>query len=416
MSTKLCFERVLPALILILGMALLSSTRSAFCQQTVNPPAPNSVSSGNNQFAFDLFHHIASGEKNANVFFSPVSISTALAMAYAGSQGETRKQMAQVLHFAGSQQEVAGGFHSLMQSLRAPANHAYQLSVANALWAQKDTRFTAEFTSLMSTYFAGEFNTVNFADSEQSLATINHWVAEKTAGKIPQLLQPGDIMALTRLVLTNAVYFKGDWTTPFLETATKPEAFTCGDGANQQVPMMHRTGQFNYAQAGELQVLELPYKGNQLSMIVLLPRAGATAQWPEFTAEKLQQLRAQMKSTRVDLSLPRFKVEARLSLARTLSAMGMPEAFTAREADFSGITGKNDWYISAVIHDAVIDVNEKGTEAAAATGAVMSFAAMMPQKPVIFRADHPFVYLIVHKPSGAILFLGRLSNPPASGQ
>lgn len=399
-------------LILVSGMAL-GNTRFAFCQNAMPSSPQPAVSSGNNQFAFDLFKNVASGDKNANVFFSPVSISTALAMAYAGSQGETQKQMAQVLHFTGSQQEVASGFHTLMTSMSQPANNAYQLNIANALWAQKNTRFVAEFTNLMSTYYSGEFNSVNFGDAQQTLATINHWVAGKTANKIPQLLHPGDISALTRLVLTNAVYFKGDWTTPFVETLTQPENFTTGDGAQKQVPMMHRTGRMTYAQSSDLQMLELPYRGNEQSMLILLPRAGAPDPWSNFTWEKLQQLRKQMTETKVILSLPRFKLEDRLSLAPSLSQMGMPDAFS-RTANFSGITGESGWHISAVIHDAVIDVNEKGTEAAAATGVAISTLAMRREpEPVIFRADHPFLYMIVHKPSNSILFMGRLSNPPA---
>ncbi len=376
----------------------------------------NAVSSGNNQFAFDLFKNVATA-KDANVFFSPVSISTALAMAYAGSKGETQKQMADVLHFTGSQQQVAEGVRSLMTSMSDPDVKTYQLRMANALWAQTGTSFAPEFTSLMSTYYSGEFKTVNFAYTATSLASINRWVAEKTANKIPQLLHPGDITALTRLVLTNAVYFKASWSIPFVESLTKPQPFTTSNGTVKQVPMMGRIGYCNYGQAGDLQVLELPYKGDELSMLVLLPRAGTPEPWAEFGWDKLQQMRAQMKSTKVAVSLPRFKVEARLSLAQTLSAMGMADAFSQGGADFSGITGQKDWYISAVIHQAVIDVDETGTEAAAATGVVGALLAMRPsEEPVIFRADHPFLYMIVHKPSNSVLFIGRLSDPPDTGR
>jgi len=393
-------------------MSLLGSARLAFCQQAMKAETPNPVSSGNDQFAFDLFKNVASSEKNSNVFFSPVSISTALAMAYSGSRGETQKQMAEVLHFAGSQQEVASGFHSLMTSMSQPVNGAYQLSVANALWAQKGAHFQPDFVSTMHTYYSGDFRTLDFAQTEPSLATINHSVAEKTAGKIPQLLHPGDITALTRLVLTNAVYFKGSWNTPFAASLTKPETFTTGAGTKKQVPMMHRTGRLTYAQSSDLQMLDLPYRGNELSLLILLPRAGAPDPWSNFTWENLQQLRKQMVETKVILSLPKFKVEERLSLAPRLSEMGMPEAFS-RTANFSGITGESGWHISAVIHDAVIDVNEKGTEAAAATGTViLGLAVRRESEPVIFRADHPFLYMIVHKPSDSILFMGRLADPP----
>jgi serpin B len=205
-------KRVLPALILaVCGMTMLGNTRSAFSQEAANTQtakAASSVSSGNNQFAFDLFKNVASAQKDANVFFSPVSISMALAMTYAGSEGQTRKQMAQVLHLTGSQQDVASGFQSLMASMSQPADAAYQLKIANALWGQEGEHFQPEFVSLMHTYYSGDFDTLDFAKTPESLATINHWVAEKTADKIPQLLHPGDIDKRTRLVLTNAVYFK----------------------------------------------------------------------------------------------------------------------------------------------------------------------------------------------------------------
>jgi serpin B len=411
-STGPHFQRVLPALILVVfGMTSLGSTRSAFYRQAMQAETANALSSGNNQFAFDLFKSVASAAKNTNVFFSPVSISTALAMAYAGSRGETQKQLADVLHFSGTQEQVASGFQSLLALMAQPANGAYQLQVANALWAQQGVHLQPEFVSVMHTYYSGNFRMVDFAQTATSRATINRWVAYKTAGKISQLLQPDDIDARTRLVLTNAVYFKGKWTTPFEESLTRPDTFTAGDGTKKQVPFMHRIGHFRYVQAGELQVLELPYRGDELSMLVLLPSAEAPDPWAGLSWTKLQQLQAQMKSTNVALSLPKFKIEARLSLAPTLSDMGMPDAFDQR-ANFSGMTDKEQWLISAVVHEAVVDVNEKGTEAAAATGITMRPTAMFPGEPVVFRADHPFLYIIIHKPSNSILFLGRLSNPP----
>ncbi len=407
------FKRVLPVFILaVSGMTFAGNTRSAFSQDAMSTRTATGVSAGNNQFALDLFKNIAAAQKDSNIFFSPVSISTALAMAYAGSHGETQKQMAGVLHFDGSQDEVARSFHSFMASLSQPANNAYQLRVANALWAQEGAHFRPEFVSMMHTYYAGDFRSVDFAATEEALATINSWVAEKTAGKIPKLLHQGDISALTRLVLTNAVYFKGDWIEPFRESATEPAPFTTGNGQKKKVPMMHRTGYLGYAQVGDLQVLELPYRGDQLSMLVLLPRVDATNPWANFSGEKLQQVRARMHGTRVEVFLPKFKVDERRSLEDTLPRMGMRDAFDARSADFSGITDKEEWYISKVIHQAVVEVNEKGTEAAAATAVVATAAAMQPSEPAVFRADHPFVYMIIHKPSDSILFMGRLSDPP----
>ena len=333
-------------------------------------------------------------------------------MAYAGSDGETRTQMTKVLHLGGTQQQVAAGFHAVMASMIQPATGAYQLRLANALWAQQGVRLRPEFASVIQTYYAGEFRTLDFAHKQQSVATINKWVAEKTANKIPGLLQAGDIDVTTSLVLTNAVYFKGDWSVPFPEVLTNPDSFTTGSGAKKQVPMMHQTSSFSYAERFGLQALELPYRGDQLSLLILLP-VDKSHPWSAFTWAKFQQIRSEMHRSSVDVSLPKFKVDARLSLGESLSTMGMKDAFSQQDADFTGIS-KESWFISAALHEAVIEVNEKGTEAAAATALGMKVLSIPPQKvtpPVVFRADHPFVYAIVHKPTDAILFIGRLSDP-----
>ncbi len=298
------------------------------------------MASGSNQFAFDLFNNVAPAQKDANVFFSPLSISTALSTVYEGGRGETQQQMAQVLHLQESQAEVAAGFHSRMTSLSPPASAPYQLSVANALWAQQGVGFLAEFVSVMDKYYGGDLKTLNFADTEASRATINRWVSDKTSGKIRQLLQTGDIDRLTRLVLTNAVYFKGIWSSPFREQLTKPAPFTTAGGAEKQVPTMHRTGSYRYAQIADMQLLELPYKGDQLSMLILLPQVGAKQPFADLTWVKLQQWRWKMSIAEVEVFLPKFKVEARLSLAPTLSHMGMRDAFAENSADFSAITGQ----------------------------------------------------------------------------
>jgi serpin B len=401
---------ILSMILVFVGIIIATDS----CQKPMNVNAGPPLSIGNNQFAFDLFKKVGTADKDTNVFFSPLSISAALAMPYAGSEGATRTQMAQVLHFDGPQQEVASGFHSVMAGMTKPGETAYQLRVANALWAAEGEHFEPKFVSLMHTYYSGDFRTVNFANTEQSRAEINHWVAEKTAGKIQQLLHPGDTTPLTRLVLTNAIYFKGDWSYPFNEKFTDPAAFTTSNGAKKQVPMMHQTYRFRYTETDKLQALELPYAGDQLSMLILLPRAGARDPWSDLIAEKIQQLRLKMQSTEVEVFLPRFKVEARLSLGPTLSGMGMPDAFDPNAADFSGITGKKDLFISKVLHQAVVEVNEKGTEAAAATAVVVAPKAMPGRRvaPPVFRADHPFFYMITYKSSDSLLFMGRLSDPP----
>ncbi len=404
------FQRVLSTVLLVvLGMAV-GSARFALAQEPAKPESAHTVSSGSNQFAFDLLSKLASSRKDTNFFFSPVSISMALGMVYAGSEGETKAQMAKTLHFAGSQQEVAAGFHGMMVAMNQPADAAYQLSVANALWAQQSIQLEPQFASLMQTYYAGQVRTVNFAQAQQSVDTINRWVAEKTANKIRALLQPGDVDPLTRLVLTNAVYFKGDWGMPFEEAMTKPDTFTTAAGTKQQVPMMHQSELTSYGETPSFQAISLPYRGGELSMVILLPREASREPWKGLTWEKVQKLRSAMSSHQVDVFLPRFKVQARLSLVKTLAEMGMPDAFS-RRANFAGMNSKERWYISAVVHEAVVDVNEKGTEAAAATGVIVKPAVMMAEPPAVFRADHPFLYLIVHQPTNAILFMGGLAEP-----
>ncbi len=369
---------------------------------------------GHHKFGFDLFRHLA--QKSTNIFFSPLSIGTALAMAYAGSEGRTRIQIAKVLSFDSPPEQVASDFQFRLVSITQPVEATYQLRVANALWAQLGATFHSHFLSLMRMYYSGDFRMVDFTDREQCCATINQWIAEKTAGMIGELLQPTDTDAYTRLVLTNAVYFKGDWSYAFSETLTRSETFTTGDAAKVQVSMMQQRGTFRYAQADDLQLLELPYQGDELSMLIVLPQADAVDPWGRLSLAKFQQLRARMNRAEVELFLPKFKVHERFSLGSTLSSMGMPDAFARGVADFSGVTGKKEWTLGTIVHQAVIDVNEKGTEAAAATGIGLLAAAMpIKREPVVFRADHPFLYIIIHEPSNSILFIGRLSNPPTDG-
>jgi serpin B len=367
---------------------------------------------GHHKFAFDLFHHLS--QERTNIFFSPLSICTALAMAYAGSEGRTRIQIAKVCSFNAPPEQVASDFQFRMVSITQPVDASYEIRVANALWAQQGATFDSHFLSLMRMYYSGDVRMLDFADPPQSCTTINQWIAEKTAGMIRELLQPADIDALTRLVLTNALYFKGDWSEPFRQSLTTPDTFTTARGTQLQVPMMRRQGSFRYIQHNDLQLLDVPYQGDQLSMLIVLPQAGAPDPWSTLSPVKLQQLRAQMKHAHVELSLPRFRVDERLSLRSALFSMGMPDAFARGVADFSGISGRKEWSLSAVVHQAVIDVNEKGTEAAAASGVKFLGASFVPQpQPVIFRVDHPFLYMIIHKPSDSILFLGRLADPPA---
>jgi serpin B len=374
------------------------------------------VVEGNNAFALALYGRLRA--QPGNLFFSPESVSTALAMTYAGARGDTAVEMAKTLHFTLPPERLHPAMGGVLNALNAPQD-AYQLSVANALWARQDYKFRDDFLKLTASNYGAGLNQVDFKGApEAARLTINHWVEEKTANKIKDLLKPGMVTPLTRLVLTDAIYFKAEWQAQFQKAQTEDENFYLStERKNVQAPLMHRSGGYSYLDGGTFQILELPYKSGEMSMIVFLPRDmdGLPAFEQSLTASTLQQWLGRMKFVpKVIVTFPRFKVTEELELASTLSAMGMPKAFSREAADFSGMTGDRELFLSAVIHKAFIDVNEAGTEAAAATAAVMVGMAMRapdPTPPPEFRADHPFVYLIRDNRSGGILFMGRVTDP-----
>jgi len=372
---------------------------------------------GNSAFAVDLYGRLK--EKEGNLFFSPYSISTALAMTYAGARGDTEAQMAKVLHFGLGQDKLHGAFQQVAGQLKPRGKKpGYQLSVANALWGQEGYKFLDPFLHIGQTHYDGGLRPVDFAASETARKRINTWVEKETRGKIKDLIPSGVIDSLTRLVLTNAIYFKGDWLSQFDKAKTKDKAFTLQDGKTVQTPTMHQTGKFGYMETPLFQAVELPYVGRDLSMTILLPRAkdGLPAFEKTLTADKLAQwLRGTRRPRKVILSLPKFTITCNVPLSAVLQAMGMTDAFS-RKANFAGINGKsNDLYIKAVLHKAFVDVNEEGTEAAAATAVVVATrSARRPLPPVVFKADHPFLFVIRHRLSGSILFMGRVANPKES--
>ncbi|MDR3566082.1 MAG: serpin family protein [Negativicutes bacterium] len=367
--------------------------------------------SGNSQFAFEMYKQISLSDGEKNIFFSPLSISTALGMTYAGARGETEKQMAATMHFTLPQRELHEAFSEVSRQMKA-SGKGYQLNIANALWGQKGSVFSDDFLAVAKRYYEGGFNGVNFvADTEGSRQAINSWVEEKTAGKIRDLLHNGDINSLTRLVLTNAIYFKGDWAAKFDKAQTRLGLFYTGPDQTVEVPMMHQAGSFGYVATERMEAVELPYAGGALSMVVLLPRKGSSASDVELTPAEMDHLLAGLSEQKVEVLLPKFKFEARYGLSAILCQMGMKDAFSATAADFSGITGRPGLYISDVIHQAVIEVNEEGSEAAAATAVIMAIKSSLGSPIPVFAADRPFVFLIRHKPTGSILFMGRVANP-----
>ncbi|MCK5647223.1 MAG: serpin family protein [Anaerolineales bacterium] len=366
---------------------------------------------GNTAFAFDLYRKLR--EDEGNLFFSPHSISTALAMTYAGARGNTESQMAQTLHFSLDQEQLHPAFASLESRLKAVQERGnIKLAVAHSLWPQIDYAFLEGFISLVKENYGVLISPVNYAQTEAARKKINTWVEKKTEDKIKDLIPPGLIDALTTLVLVNAIYFKGNWARQFDPSLTKGATFWMRPAEGIEVPMMTQQQDFRYAESESVQVLELPYVGGDLSMFVVLPRKvdGLAELENALTAENLEKWTSDLWEREVFVALPVFKMSGKIMLGGTLASMGMTDAFGSN-ADFSGMDGSKSLFISEVIHQAFIDVNEEGTEAAAATAVVM--ARSIPPPVPTFRADHPFVFLIRDNNTASILFLGRVVNPLA---
>ncbi len=379
--------------------------------------AADSVSplvTGNNRFAIDLYRQLAGGK--GDVFVSPESISLALAMTYSGARGQTAEQIAKTLHFDQPVAQLNAGFAAILKNLNAGgAKNSYQLSIANRLWGQQGFKFLDEFLKVTREQYGAELATVDFVhQTEAARRTINAWVEHETRDKIKDLIGEGSLGPDTRLVLTNAIYFKGDWQAPFEKDATHKAPFHVSADKQADAMIMNREGSYRFAKEDGMRVLEMPYRGGELAMVVLLPEKidGPADLEKSLSAEKLQALTAGLKSTRVSVAMPKFKMTREFELSKTLAAMGMPLAFSDN-ADFSGMDGKTDLSISAVIHKAFVAVDEKGTEAAAATAVtIRALSIRRPiEPPEEFHADHPFIFLIRDTHSGSILFLGRYTGP-----
>jgi len=385
--------------------------------QTTSPPGSGAaaLTADNNSFAADLYGQLR--KQPGNLFFSPQSISTAFAMAYAGAQGQTAVQMQTVFHFTLPAENLHPAMGALLAAMNAP-HQGYELRVADALWAQQDESLLQSYLQLVQTDYSAGLHQVDFKSAPDGVrSTIDQWVEQQTNGKIQNLIGPGALTPSTRLVLTNAIYFKGSWLDPFRPEATDNEDFHLSVKQTIQAPMMHRTGGYRYYDGGTFQELELPYQGDELSMVVLLPKeiGGLTALEESFTASAVSNWLGKLApAKKVILTLPKFTLTQQFELSSALAKMGMPLAFGGA-ADFSGMNGKRDFAISAAIHKAFIDVNEQGTEAAAATAIAIFATAMRRQEneppPIVFKADHPFLFLIRDVQSGSILFLGRVTNP-----
>ncbi len=397
-----------------------------------NPPSPtstiptspsqaSSTSAANNQFAVDLYSRYAEEKgANENVFFSPFSISSAMAMVYEGAKGQTAQEIGNVFHFPTDIATLRSGYQNAFESIN-DGSSTYTLSTANALWVQNGYQLLSSYTNAVQTYYGGSITNLDFAnDPSVAVSTINQWVASKTANKIQNILSPSDVSPATHLILTNAIYFKGSWSAPFETSATQNKDFTTGSGTISQVPIMEQTTNLAYADVGNAQMLQLPYEGDDVSMFVLLPKNNDLPTFEKsLRYQDISDWEGALQNQLVDVSMPKFKIETQEQMSSDLEAMGMPTAFSPTAADFSGMAAIADpsqnLYISAVIHKAFIDTDENGTEAAAATAVIMATAAiampMPPPKPVIFNANHPFIFFIQENKTGNILFIGRVTNP-----
>ena len=368
-----------------------------------------------NAFAFDFFKELYS-DAEGNVFISPYSIFTALAMTYEGAKGETADEMAAVLNV----QQDNASFHAYMKNLYEVLNEQnedYNISTANALWIRENLQLLETYLSVIQDFYGGDATEVNFSDPEEAAGIINQWVEDNTNGLIKDLILPEYIdPMLTALILTNAIYFKGIWEVQFDPANTTDRDFEITTGNTVQVQTMNLVETedlFNYTDTDDVQILELPYTGDDLSMMIILPKNTTNVSTVINTvdADCFTEWKDALVETSLDIYLPKFKVETMYTVNDYLQQMGMALPFSSL-ADFSGITGLPNLFIDRVVHKAYIDVNEEGTEAAAATGVVVSFTSIHDEPPrIVVDCDHPFLYLIQHKDTGTILFMGIVSDP-----
>ena len=362
----------------------------------------------NNKFAINFYSQVSQGSDD-NIFFSPWSISTAFAIAFEGAKENTADEIRKVFGFPSDYEKRTNEFKSAMDDLN-PNNSKYQLSVANALWLADKFEPHEEYVNTTTNFYDSDVSTVNFI-SNDGVDQINAWVEDKTQEKIKNILEPGSTDEDTRLAITNAIYFKSNWVTQFNEHKTSNDIFW-NDDITSTIPLMHlESAYFNYTQMEQLQILKMPYDGDRLSMLVLLPNEnnGLDALEESLSIENLNLWQNQLHSQKVEVFMPKFKLETTYDLKTLLVEMGMSTPFSEGIADFSGIAPIS-LFISQAVHKAFVDVNEEGTEAAAATAIVISTESYKPPPPV-FRADHPFVFLIQDDSTGNILFIGRMVNP-----
>jgi len=395
---------------------VLKSEKPRITSPSVSEGNLDDLVSDNSAFALDLYQQLKS--RDGNLFYSPYSISLALAMTYAGARGETEEQMADALHFGLPQDKLHPAFNSLDIELAKRGEGAqgkdeegFRLNIVNAIWGQKDYKFLPDFLDTLAENYGAGLRILDFIEApEESRIIINDWVSERTEGRIEDLIPQGMIDSLTRLVLTNAIYFNAAWAFPFNENATTDGVFHLLNGDEVVVPMMKQTESFGYTGGEDYQAVELPYDGNELSMVILLPESGEFSTFESsLDLQKLQEIIDNIDYGQVALAMPKFEFESEFDLKNTLADMGMPIAFSG-DADFSGMNGSRNLSITDVVHKAFVSVDEAGTEAAAATAVIVGETSM-PMEPVTVNIDRPFIFMIRDIETGALLFVGRILNP-----
>jgi len=406
--------------VIVLVLIIIPFHRETSIPFTASPEVKSAVE-GNTAFALDLYQKLK--DQPGNLFFSPYSISTSLAMTYAGAQGQTESEMAKALHFNLAQTNLPMAFGALGARMNQIQRwNRITLTTANSLWCQQDYRFTDAFLDLVHKYYDAEARHVDFKRSPQAASSeINQWVERKTKGKIKDVVEPGQFADLTQLVLCDAIYFKGKWLKQFKVSDTKPAPFHVTTNETVTVAMMYQHSEFKmaYSEDNTFELLELPYSGNDLSMIILLPdtmaglldieRSSLSELEQKLTPHNLRDWLAKLDQAsphKTWVALPRFTTTQSFELAKELKSMGMPSAFND-SANFSGMDGTTNLFVSDVVHKAFVEVNEAGTEAAATTLVLVKTKSMSGR----FIVDHPFIFLIRENGSGTILFLGRIVDP-----
>jgi serpin B len=380
----------------------------------------NTAATAPDAFAIRLYEQVTVGQEGQNLFLSPFSIQVALAMCAAGAKGETRQVMADLIGAPASVDEQNQRYAALLKAVNGAADRSIQLATANALWGQQGYHFNPAFRKAVADFYDGAFHEVDFRTRpDEAVKTINGWVSDRTHSRIKDLIRRYLINDDTRLILTNAIYFKGRWENPFEEAITRDEDWY-GPGGPGQVPMMHQRGGYLYYEGKGFQALDIPYQGGQLSLLVVLPSlkdglAALESQWAKEGTYRQVTVGLNHEET-VIVSLPRFTMATEFQLKPVLCALGAELAFSD-DADFRGI-GEEPLKISEVVHKAFVEVNEEGTEAAAATAVGMALCAGVrpARRPIVFTADHPFHFFIRDRKTNAVLFSGRLVHPTDRGK